>query len=76
MSFYIQLSEEEMSEEIVFGDESYEAAVADGSLTDETRKSERARERETEREREGSSAPWPTRSQRTRGASRRGAWRR
>ena len=74
MSFYIQLSEEEMSEEIVFGDESYEAAVADGSLTDETRKSERARERQ--REREGSSAPWPTRSQRTRGASRRGAWRR
>ena len=38
MSFYIQISEEEMSEEIVFGDDSYEAAIADGSLTDETRK--------------------------------------
>ena len=50
MSFYIQISEEEMSEEIVFGDERYEAAVADGSLTDETRKSERARETERERE--------------------------
>ena len=37
MSFYIQISEEEMSEEIVVGDEAYEAALADGSLTDETR---------------------------------------
>ena len=37
MSFYIQISEEEMSEEIVFGEDSYDAAIADGSLTDETR---------------------------------------
>ena len=37
MSFYIQISEEEMSEEITFGDDAYDAAIADGSLTDETR---------------------------------------
>ena len=37
MSFYIQISEEEMSDEITFGDDEYDAAIADGSLTDETR---------------------------------------
>ena len=37
--FYVQISEEEMSEEIVFGEDSYDAAIADGSLTDETRAS-------------------------------------
>ena len=37
MSFYIQISEEEMSDEMVVGNEEYEAALADGTLTDETR---------------------------------------
>ena len=46
MSFYLQISEEEMSEEIVFGEASYDEVVANGSLTDETRKRERERERE------------------------------
>eukprot|EP01046_Picozoa_sp_COSAG06_P120122 COSAG06_NODE_67458_length_252_cov_0.490196_1_plen_54_part_01 len=37
MSFYIQISEEEMSEEITFGDDAYGATIADGPLTDEAR---------------------------------------
>ena len=50
MSFYIQISDEEMSEEIVYGSEGYDAALADGSLTDETRAFADF----------GVGAPWPT----------------